>query len=201
MDEDLLPPDATAKEIEELAIEMDATPLSRTLPQSSSTLDKNSSKAAVTKAAGPLRFTDTMDVAMYEAMVEAHRKGLRGEPAGFKPAAWKRIVAAVQAQITTGQIVTKKQFEGRKATQKTKWAEWKRLGTLSGWVFDYPTGLFVASDEQWDREIQEFDELFGGRVAIGDGAQLMDDILAESEPFDVDRHAAPQVEGVKRYDE
>lgn len=171
MDEDLLPEDATAEEIQELAIEKARNssrtstqshilPQSRTfsrsdtLPQSSTAYDKNSSKTVTVKTAGPLRFTNAMDIAMYEAMVKAHRKGLRGEPAGFKPTAWKGIIAAVQAQIITSHIVTKKQCEGRKATQKTKWAEWKRLETLSGWGYDHITGLFVASDEQWEREIQ-----------------------------------------------
>lgn len=167
----MLPEDATAEEIQELAIKKARNsshtspqsctlPQSRTfsqpntLPQSSTACNRNSSKAVTVKTASPLRFTDAMDVAMYKAMVKAHRKGLRGKPAGFKPTAWKGIIAAVQAQIVTGQMVTKKQCEGRKATQKTKWAEWKRLETLSGWGYNHMTRLFVASDEQWEREIQ-----------------------------------------------
>ena len=112
MDGDLLPLDATVKEIEELAIEnarnssctlpqscifpqSQTSSQSRTLPQSSSTLDKISSKAAITKAAGLLRFTNIIDVAMYKDMIETYRKGLRGESARFKPVGWKRIFAAV----------------------------------------------------------------------------------------------------------
>ena len=91
---------------------------------------------------------------MYETMVPAHRQGLRSEPAGFKSQAWTCIIAAVQAQWVTAHVVVKKQCERRKATQKLEWVEWKRLGTLSGWEFDPVTGLYVASDEQWEREIK-----------------------------------------------
>lgn len=68
--------------------------------------------------------------------------------------AWTHIVAAVQEKVVTDHVVVKKQCEGRKSTQKGKWAEWKRLETLSGWGFDPITGLFMASDEQWEREIK-----------------------------------------------
>ena len=44
----------------------------------------------------------------------------------------------------------------------------------------------------------EFDELFGGRVATGEGALRMDDILARSKPFDVDCHAALQEKGTSK---
>lgn len=107
-----------------------------------------------TEAIYPLRFTDAMDTAMYEEMIIAHRKGLRVEPAGFKHAAWTRILAAVQAQVTTGQRVSKKHCEWREEIQRNEWTEWKRLGTLSGWAYDPITELFVASDEQWQREIK-----------------------------------------------
>lgn len=147
-----------------------------------------------TEAIYPLRFTDAMDTAMYEEMIIAHRKGLRVEPAGFKHAAWTRILAAVQAQVTTGQRVSKKHCEWREEIQRNEWTEWKRLGTLSGWAYDPITELFVASDEQWQREIKfypqaaglryspckyvkEFDELLHGRVATGRYALTIAELL------------------------
>ena len=148
--DDILSPDTTAEELEELAIENARNPLQSSLTTSS----KASSKPAAPKKLGPLRFTNEIDAAMYQAIVTAHRHGLRSEPAGFKSQAWTCIVAAVQAQVTTGQTVVKKQCEERKATQKLKWVEWKRLETLSGWGFNPATGLYMASDEQWEREIK-----------------------------------------------
>lgn len=147
MDDDLLPPDATAEEIEELAIENARC----NVPQLH--LIENLTQSCASKKAGPLRFTDAMDTAMYKAMILAHRQGLGCEPAGFKSLAWRQIVAAVQAKVTTDHIVVKKQCEGRKATQKAKWAGWKRLGIPSGWGFDHETGLFKARPDQWEREI------------------------------------------------
>lgn len=56
--------------------------------------------------------------------------------------------------MVTDHFVVKKQCEGRKSTQKSKWAKWKCLETLSEWGFDPITGLFVASNKQWEREIK-----------------------------------------------
>ncbi|MCJ1267186.1 hypothetical protein MMC22_007071 [Lobaria immixta] len=202
MDDDVLPPDATAEELMELAIENARNPL-----RPSTVPSGNLPKARTAKKISPLRFTDAMDIAMYQAMITAHRQGLRCEPAGFKALAWTHIVATVQEKVVTDHVVVKKQCERRKSTQKGKWAEWKRLKTLSGWGFDLITGLFMASDEQWGREIKlhlvsaglryhackyvdKFDELFVGRVPTGENALQMEDILAKFDPVDVDLYTA-----------
>ena len=151
MDKDnIFPPDATAKELEELAIENACNPLQSLFATSS----KAFFKPAASKKLSFLRFIDEMDVAIYQAMVIAQRQGLRSKFAGLKSQAWTHIVAAVQAQVTTGQTVVKKQCEGRKATQKLKWVEWKRLETLSRLGFDLATELYMASNKQWEKEIK-----------------------------------------------
>lgn len=42
--------------------------------------------------------------------------------------------------------------------------------------------------------VEEFNELFGGKVAISNGAQLIDNIFTSSKSFDVDCYAALQEE-------
>ena len=102
----------------------------------------------------PLQWTYAMERAMYSTMLQQHYKGKRTEPGGFKSEAWTLIVAAVQKEITTGQIATKTQCNTKVTTQKKKWIEWKRLGKLSGWGFDAASGLYTASPEQWEEEIK-----------------------------------------------
>jgi hypothetical protein len=107
-------------------------------------------------SATAIQWTDAIERAMLEALIEQARMGFASDN-GFKKPAWNAAVEAIQRQIFqvredgSSPTVTQAQANAKNSELKMLYTEYKHLRDQgSGFGYDEETGLFTAPDDVWN---------------------------------------------------
>ena len=100
-----------------------------------------------------LVWTEAMERALLQSMVDAVRSGKRAE-SGFKKEAWTQAMNDVKTAAHSSDVITPEKIKNKLQSLKQLWKEWIKLDEkVLGWGWDNSIQLFLAEPKQWEAHL------------------------------------------------
>ena len=109
---------------------------------------KKAIEAQETATDESLRWTEEMEVALFETFRQQMNAGKKGDN-GWKPEVWPLVIEAVQEVYSGTVAITKKHCQGKEQTFKGHYKDHVWLSKQSGFEYNLDTGMWEGSENAW----------------------------------------------------